>query len=252
MSVNSRDNKALLWQLLSNHPLLKNDSQRFQSLLEHRVNSLHKNRFHFNNNLMNMNKEIIKQFANEIPIYSKKKNLPTLTKTQAFDKRLKNQQTHFNKFNKPKPNEIDFSDKTEDLPITNNMVDNTLIAREKELKNIMAEYSNENTAMEWLEGKKTKISNNLKIDNTSNVKIQPTILDDTSKIDTVRETNNMQRKPEKRVQFEISEKKLSTSNLLSKFKKHESNNILLDYLKRIENKQDKILAHIKDINKQKI
>ena len=127
------------------------------------------------------------------------------------------------------------------------MVDNTLIAREKELKNIMAEYSNENTAMEWLEGKKTKISNNLKIDNTSNVKIQPTILDDTSKIDTVRETNNMQRKPEKRVQFEISEKKLSTSNLLSKFKKHESNNILLDYLKRIENKQDKKAVSFSDM-----
>ena len=201
---------------------------------------------------MNMNKEIIKQFANEIPIYNKKKKLPSLTKTQAFDKRLKNQQTHFNKFNKPKPTEIDFSDKTEDLPITNNMVDNTLIARAKELENIMAEYSDENAAMNWLEGKKTKISKNLKIDNTSNVKIQPTILENTNKIDTVRQTNNMQRKPGKRVQFEISEKKLSTSNLLSKFKKHESNNIILDYLKRIENKQDKILAYIENINKQKI
>ena len=248
MSVNSRDNKALLWQLLSNHPLLKNDSQKFQSLLEYRVNSLHKNRFHFNNNLMNMNKEIIKQFANEIPVYNKKKDLPTLTKTLAFDKRLKNQQTHFNKFNKPTPTEIDFSDKTEDLPITNNIVDNTLIAREKELKNIMAEYSNENTAIDWLGGKKTKISNNLKIDNTSNIKIQPTIISN----NFINNKSNMD--PKKRVKFEISEKKekkLSTSNLLSKFKKHESNNVILDCLKRIEDKQDKILAHMEDINKQK-
>ena len=34
---------------------------------------------------------------------------------------------------------------------------------------------------------------------------------------------------------------MTTSNLLSKFKKHENNADILNYLKRIENKQDDIL-----------
>ena len=51
MSLNSNDNKALLWNLLSNHPNQKKDSKKFQAVLEYRVNEIHRNRFKFGNNL---------------------------------------------------------------------------------------------------------------------------------------------------------------------------------------------------------
>ena len=57
MSVNSNDNKALLWNLLSKHPNQKKDPSKFQAVLEYRVNEIHRNRFKFGNDLMVMNKE---------------------------------------------------------------------------------------------------------------------------------------------------------------------------------------------------
>ena len=127
MSVNSNDNKALLWNLLSNHPNQKKDPQKFQAVLEYRVNEIHRNRFKFSNNLMTMNKEIIKQFAQEMPSPSTKKPAqPAMSKSQIFETRLKSQQDNFDKLiNGPKPKEIDFSDKTEDSPIDARMVDDT-------------------------------------------------------------------------------------------------------------------------------
>jgi hypothetical protein len=55
MSVNSRENKELLWQLLSDHPFQKKDPKKFQSMLEYKVNETHQTRFNFQNNLMIMN-----------------------------------------------------------------------------------------------------------------------------------------------------------------------------------------------------
>ena len=57
MSVNSNDNKALLWNLLSKHPNQKKDPSKFQAVLEYRVNEIHRNRFKFGNDLMVMNKD---------------------------------------------------------------------------------------------------------------------------------------------------------------------------------------------------
>ena len=114
MSVNSNDNKGLLWNLLSKHPNQAKDPKKFQAVLEYRVNEIHRNRFKFNNNLMAMNKEIIKQFAAEIPPPTNKKTQPkkpTLSKAKVFENKLKNQQDNFNKLiNGEKPKEIDFSD----------------------------------------------------------------------------------------------------------------------------------------------
>jgi len=222
MSVNSTENKGLLWQLLSNHPHQKSDPKKFQSVLEYRVNEIHANRFKFGNNLMVMNKEIIKKFSQEVNqatqsiSQSNPKKAPTLTKAQTFGKKLKVQQKNFNDLiNKQKPEEIDFSDNTEETPIDARMVDNTLQEREQELKKIMAQYSpNENTAKEWLTGEST--NNNIKIDTNSNIKIQPTVI------------------KEKQVRFE--EPGLS---FLQKLKKTDD---VISYLKRIENKQDTIIA----------
>lgn len=239
MSVNSNDNKGLLWNLLSKHPNQEKDSKKFQAVLEYRVNEIHRNRFKFNNNLMAMNKEIIKQFAAEIPPTTNKKiqpKKPTLSKAKVFENKLKNQQDNFNKLiNGEKPKEIDFSDKTEEAPIDARMVDDTLQQRELELKKIMAQQAqNNNSATEWLKAEDTSSSKHLKIDKTSNVKIESDIV-------------KVQEK-ERRVRFEVEENPMKTISFLDKLKKKDVKDEIINQLTRIEEKQDKILALLSKSN----
>jgi len=239
MSVNSTENKGLLWQLLSNHPNQKIAPKKFQAVLEYRVNALHRNRFKFNNDLMSMNKEIIKQFAQEAnhPQTTKPAKQPaTMSKAQVFEKNLKAQQNNFNTLiNKQKPPDIDFSDKTDDAPIDARMVDTTLQERERELKKIMAEYnSNEDNAKQWLTGEST--STHLKIDSNSNIKIEPTVLTDETQ--------------ERRVRFEVEENStpaVSAMSFLQKLKKTDNNVDILSYLNRIEENQAIIIDFLKQL-----
>ena len=239
MSVFSSQNKSLLWQLLSDHPNQKNNPKKFQHVLEYRVTEMNKNRFKFNNDLMMMNKEIIKQFTQEIPKQQAKpavKKTPPMTKGQIFEQNLKVQQNNFNTLiNKQKPADIDFSDKTDDTPIDARMVDTTLQERERELKKIMAQYNpNENSAKQWLTGEST--STHLKIDDSSNIKIEPTVL-----------TDEM---PERRVRFEVEENTqpvapvVNAISFLQKLKKTDDEGIL-PYLKRIEENQAVIIHYLK-------
>jgi len=241
MSVHSTQNKGLLWQLLSNHPNQKTNPKKFQSVLEYRVTEMNKNRFKYNNNLMIMNKEIIKQFAQEIPKQQAKvappKKTPPMTKGQIFEQNLKVQQTNFNTLiNKQKPPDIDFSDKTDDAPIDTRMVDTTLQERERELKKIMAEYNtNTDNAKQWLTAEST--STHLKIDDTSNIKIEPTVL-----------TNEI---TEKRVRFEVQDNSTPTVNAMSflqKLKKTDNNVDIVSYLNRIEENQSIIINLLKQLN----
>ena len=234
MSVNSNDNKALLWNLLSKHPNQKKDSKKFQAVLEYRVNEIHRNRFKFGNDLMAMNKEIIKQFASEIPAQPPKTSQPKpLSKAKVFEQRLKSQQDNFNQLiNKQKPKEIDFSDKTEDAPIDARMVDDTLQQRELELKNIMAQYdSTGKNANEWLKGEETSTAKHLKIDKKTNIKIES---------DVVNVPTN-----QRRVRFEVEEKPTKPTkpiSFLDKLKKIDVKDEIINHLKRIEEKQDLILG----------
>jgi hypothetical protein len=228
MSVNSTQNKGLLWQLLGNHPNQKTTPKKFQSVLEYRVNEIHKNRFKFGNDLMLMNKEVIKLFAmenNNAPPAKTKPSAPQLSKTQVFEQNLKAQQTNFDTLiNKQKPPDIDFSDKTDEAPIDASVVDNTLQQREQELKNIMAHYDTSGKqTTDWLTTEPT--STNLKIDSESNVAIKSMIID---------------KSPEsKRVRFEETNGAMS---FLNKLKKTNEPDDVINYLIRIEAKQDKILA----------
>ena len=240
MSVNSTENKSLLWQLLSNHPNQKTNPKKFQHVLEYRVNEMNKNRFKFNNDLMIMNKEIIKQFAQEANHQqtTKPPSQPAaMSKAQVFEKNLKAQQNNFNTLiNKQKPPDIDFSDKTDDAPIDTRMVDTTLQERERELKKIMAEYNtNTDNAKQWLTAEST--STHLKIDDTSNIKIEPTVL-----------TNEI---TEKRVRFEVQDNSTPTVNAMSflqKLKKTDNNVDIVSYLNRIEENQSIIINLLKQLN----
>ena len=228
MSVNSRENKELLWQLLSDHPFQKKDPQKFQSMLEYKVNEIHQNRFNFKNNLMSMNKEIIKHFANEIPVENKSEQL---SKSETFDSRMQEQKQNFDTLmHKEKPKEIDFSDKTEDGPVTDRMVTDTLQQRELELKKIMQQYTNEKSS-DWLKGESTSREKKLSIHKSTNIKIKPTIIDAI----------------EKRVHFEVSAPQ--TNNLLSKLKKADKNtsvvidnHSIVNYLQKIMSNQEKIIS----------
>jgi hypothetical protein len=239
MSVFSSQNKSLLWQLLSDHPNQKNNPKKFQHVLEYRVTEMNKNRFKFNNDLMVMNKEILKQFAQEMPKQAKPetKKPPSMTKGQIFEQNLKVQQNNFDTLiNKQKPADIDFSDKTDDEPIDARRVDTTLQERERELKKIMAQYNpNENSAKQWLTGEST--STHLKIDDSSNIKIEPTVL-----------TDEM---PERRVRFEVEENTsvapvVNAVSFLQKLKKTDEG--IIPYLKRIEENQVVIINLLKQRN----
>jgi len=202
---------------------------------------MNKNRFKFNNDLMVMNKEILKQFAQEMPkqqpVKPAIKKAPSMTKGQIFEQNLKVQQNNFNTLiNKQKPADIDFSDKTDDEPIDARMVDTTLQERERELKKIMAQYNpNENSAKQWLTGEST--STHLKIDDSSNIKIEPTVL-----------TDEM---PERRVRFEVEENTsvapvVNAVSFLQKLKKTDEG--IIPYLKRIEENQVVIINLLKQRN----
>ena len=199
-----------------------------------------------------MNKEVLKQFAKEIPNEisnktSKPLNKQGFTKRQIFETRLKEQQNEFTSLiNKPKVKEIDFSDKTEEEPITNRMVDSQLEQREAELKKIMAQYDKSSTA-EWLKGESTSTDKKLAIDQSSNIKIEPTIIK-TPEVKT----------PEvkKRVTFDVTESDSFLSGLKTKIKgeseinyKSEINGdnltLILKELSTIKENQMKILGFMK-------
>lgn len=277
MNFTSRDNKGLLWQLLSDHPLQKKDPTQFQKILEHRVSEINKNRFTFNSNLLLMNKEVLKQFAKEIPNEisnktSKPLNKQGFTKRQIFETRLKEQQNEFTSLiNKPKVKEIDFSDKTEEEPITNRMVDSQLEQREAELKKIMAQYDKSSTE-EWLKGESTSTDKKLAIDQSSNIKIEPTIIKTpevktpeakTPKVKTpevktpeVKTPKVKTPKAKKRVTFDVTESDSFLSGLKTKIKgeseinyKSEINGdnltLILKELSTIKENQLKILGFMK-------
>ena len=185
MSVKSRENKALLWQLLSDHPFQKTAPKKFQNVFEYRINEVHNKRFQYKNDLMEMNKEVIRQFASEIanqsnargrgmqqkqhinhndniPKNNTARELPApqdvkdYSKIQMFEQKLKMQQDNFNSLiNKNKPTDIDFSDKAQDVPIDVHIVDTTLQQRELDLKKIMNQYNTNDRSQKWLESQST-------------------------------------------------------------------------------------------------
>ena len=195
MSVKSRENKALLWQLLSDHPFQKTAPKKFQNVFEYRINEVHNKRFQYKNDLMEMNKEVIRQFASEIanqsnargrgmqqkqhinhndniPKNNTARELPApqdvkdYSKIQMFEQKLKMQQDNFNSLiNKNKPTDIDFSDKAQDVPIDVHIVDTTLQQRELDLKKIMNQYNTNDRSQKWLESQST--SKRLEKENTN-------------------------------------------------------------------------------------
>ena len=241
MDVRSNENKILLSQILKSHPLKNMDNNRFVKAIDNQVCLIYKERFKYNNDLTNMNKEVIRRFSVIADdIRNKQQSNQSINRQQNmnqnsqqnmnqnsqqnrqlnngskkqwreekmsdFEKKMKEQQDNFsNLVNPKKPKEIDFRDNTEENGNMRSM-DNAMAARERELKEAMAEYNSE-SAVKWIGNE--EVSKNIKIDVHSNVSIEPEII-----------SSHKREKQKKRVQFKISETtNQDTTSFLNKLKK---------------------------------
>lgn len=265
MEFRSHENKEMLYQILSSHPLRAMNNARFSKALDAQVNLVYKERFKYKNTLVEMNKEIIRRFqiiAQDIQQQQRQEQQQQQRqqpkqmqrqqgtdnsyrtnalkpKSEYFEKRVKERQDSFVKLvNPPKPKEIDFSDEIQDGAMPS--MDTTLIEREKELREAMKNY-NSDKASEWIGNEAVK--KNIKIDTNSNISLEH---------DTIKTT-----KTKKKVKFKVSEMQSSkprtvnptadTSSFLNKLKKvKKTENVNIDVKKEI---QDMINMHHNIINR---
>jgi len=195
MSINSNQNKKLIWDLLSpTFPENRSVRQRMVTFIDDVSSTLHKDRFKYKSNMMQMNKILLSESkkyltkcVNEIKmdqvevrqinkiqqrnmVDSRNYDKFTTKKehTTTFENRLRDKQEKFNKLlDGEKPKSIDFSDKP-DKPIStiNTLIDSTLAEREKELSSITKNY-NKKDVEKWLTngGKIEQTSTNIEIKN---------------------------------------------------------------------------------------
>jgi hypothetical protein len=245
MDVRSDKNKNLLSQILESNLLKKQDASRFYNAIDNQVNLIYKERFKFQSNLVNMNKEIIRRFSiiesdikakqdnesrneshnehrnehrneshnnnSEINIQHIKDNRSKKEwreeKKNDFEKRMKEKQDDFRELANPKkPIEIDFRDK-EDIGQMRS-IDAALLERERELRKVMETY-NSDSAAQWIGN--DEINKNIKIDPNSNIPLDAEIVQPTNK------------KTQKRVKFEITESNTETTSFLNKLKMKSNN-----------------------------
>ena len=251
MEFRSQENKQILYQILSSHPLKSINEGRFASAIEAQVNLVYKERFKFKNALVEMNKEIIRRFQiiamdiekqmqqqqqqqpqqqsqqqsqQQQPNQQRKQMSNVITepnntyrknelkpKQEYFEKRVKERQDSFVKLVNP-PKPKEIDFSDEIQDETMPSMDSTLIEREKELREAMKNY-NSDKATEWIGNEAVK--KNIKIDVNSKVKLEPELI-----------------KSKKKVKFKISEPvnqqitpMADTASFLNKLKKVKNMNV---------------------------
>ena len=228
MRVTDRENVMMLVELLSKSMDKEvANSVEFNDWFENRLRLVDEDNYYSDKTLQELNKEILMECIqynnNSRPLKLKPRDV-WVDNSKVNDNGFKNYQDNYNKLLNPeKPKEIDFSDKGKlDGPINNmdRVINQTLMDREKELETITKKYSSKD-ANDWLLGEDSR---------TEPKKLE--ILDN---------------KKERRVHFSINEMKTKPNsrpkvqNLLTKLKNKNDNKEILEFLKRIEEKQDKIL-----------
>lgn len=201
MSFNSNENRQLLLQLLKHNPIYLNSPDFFMANFNNIIETINNNNTSYTS-LMHMNKTVIKNISElNVQLPTAKKEL---SKSELFQQRLSMHEQNFTEtINLKKPTEIDFSDKLDDDDIKD--IDETMLQREKELKEIMGKYNNDNVS-NWLTSQETR-------DNPVTLKIK----DDKS---IIINTIDLEQKEKKQVRFDITEKKTeSIQNLFGKLKK---------------------------------
>ena len=271
MSINSNENKKMIWDLLS--PTFQENlsvRQRMKAFIDDISATLHKDRFKYKSNIMQMNKILLSESkkyltkcVREIKVNQAEtqqvnklhqrnmvgsRNYDKFTTkkehTTTFEKRLRDKQEKFNKLlDGKKPKKIDFSDKP-DKPIStmNTLIDSTLAEREKELSSITKNY-NKKDVEKWL-------TNGGKIEQTSpNIEIRNEIQGILKPIEISKESQ------QKRVTFEVKEnveKEEETSTFFSRLKQR-SNSSDRELLQQIIENQKKLMEQniiiLKHLNK---
>ena len=266
MSVNSLENKRMIWDILE--PTLPENMpvrQQIKAFIDEKTLDLHRNRFKYQNNIMEINKILLSEArmyliqCNAQAVNNIKKNeiISTSVKTPAaaldrnyekfttkkehavtFEKRLRDQQENFNQLiDKKKPKEINFADKI-DEPISTitSLMDSKLQAREKELSLITEKY-NTNEADKWLTNK-DRSSNS---ETQTNIKIQNEI---TSILKPI-EIKSSDVSVPKTVTFSV-DKKDESSSFLNRLKQR-SNNSDRELLQQIIENQKKLMEQQQQI-----
>lgn len=286
MSITSEKNKSMLRSLLNEHPLLKINEREFNMLFDREIIRLHQNRFSFRSNIIEMNKEFLKTFQKlsvdiqrKEEIKKKQEKLQNQSVHQQFmsrrreekrrereainfEQQLSNTKAEFDKVMAGKrPEEIDFSDKIQDVPIKSNQIDLTMSQREAELAAIMKQQTKNKNVEQWLQGESnTKPANseiNIKIDHSSSIPVnidpipgKPILKKKITREDT-----------KKRVHFQVDEQnnKKEEINDLEFFQKlklktenNPNSNIfnkeIKDILKTISDNQLTIIQELKTMN----
>ena len=242
MSVVSNENKEMLWDLIidiCNDNSFQVNGEDLKNFLDGRCGYYHGQRFEFEEyDLNKINKDIIGQCYNFILSNQQRKSTntikiqePNMNKREMFEKNLAAKQKAFEAgINLKKPKEIDFSDGSEDFPIGNldSIMNQTLADRQKELEQITSGFSKsqQEEATKWL--------NN---GGTPKIKI----------LDNEVELKNEVIKPQKKVRFELTEKKEknAVTSFLSKLKIKNENNDIIEKLDKIISNQEIIIKMLK-------
>tara|TARA_B100001093_G_scaffold140_1_gene232 strand:- start:11235 stop:11951 length:717 start_codon:yes stop_codon:yes gene_type:complete len=238
MSIKSQENVNILIGVLSSeYPDMKKDKQ-FINHFYSQIENIYNNRYSIGN-LQQQNKILL---STCMKFYNKNKPIVLKKKSNKQTSSFNDYENSYNKLLNPnKPKDIDFSDTILDEPISNidNIMNQTLEDREKELYKITNQYNGTNTK-NWLKSTETRETPKIKI------------LDDKS-----------EQKKERRVRFEIQEKNEpdiedDISNLLNKLKKkgetiekNETNTNILEKLDEIKNNQLKMLSLIEKLIESK-
>ncbi len=258
MSINSNENKKMIWDLLSpTFPDNLSIRQQMKTVIDNICVTLHKDRFKYKSNIMLMNKIVLDeskkyltkcirdnavdttkaQQTNKIQqrnmVNSRNYDKFTTKKEHntTFEKRLRDKQENFNKLiDGKKPKTINFSDKL-DKPISTmtSLIDSTLAEREKELSTITKNY-NKKDVEKWL-------INGGNVEQVSNIQIKNEIQGILKPIEITKETQ------QKRVTFEVKEKEemeTETSTFFSRLKQR-SNSSDRELLQQIIENQKKLM-----------
>jgi len=258
MSINSNENKKMIWDLLSpTFPDNLSIRQQMKTVIDNICVTLHKDRFKYKSNIMLMNKIVLDESKKYLTKCIRDNAVDT-TKAQqtnkiqqrnmansrnydkfttkkehntTFEKRLRDKQENFNKLiDGKKPKTINFSDKL-DKPISTmtSLIDSTLAEREKELSTITKNY-NKKDVEKWL-------TNGGNVEQVSNIQIKNEIQGILKPIEITKETQ------QKRVTFEVKEKeemKPKTSTFFSRLKQR-SNSSDRELLQQIIENQKKLM-----------
>lgn len=244
-SIVSNENKEMLWELIidiCNDNSFKVNGDDLKNFLDGRCGYYHGQRFEFKDYNMNIiNKEIIGQCYNYILSNQSRlsnnqpenmeKRTNKLKRENNFEEILAIKEKNFkDSINLKKPKEIDFSDGSDEFPIADldKIMNQTLEDRQRELQQITSKFSTkeQEKATKWL-------------NNGENPKIK--ILDNISQNEVIT--------PQKKVRFEIKDKKLKkpseVMNFLSKLKVKNEDDDIISKIDKIISNQEIIIKLLK-------